>query len=1007
VAIQLDDLVARLRLDTADLDKAKKSVSGVTGRMSDGFKRAGKAAAVGLGAGVAAGAVALAGMTKNAVADEAAQRKLAISLKNSVGATDGQIASVEKYIAATGKLIGVTDDEMRPAFQQLVQSTGSVAEAQDQMSIALDVSAGTGKSLGTVTSALMKANNGTTASLSKLGLKTKDAAGETLSMKDALASMSETFQGQAVAGANTLDGKMSRLKVVFDETKEAIGARLIPIVTVFANFILNKVVPAVEGFLGGLNDTGSGAGRFVEFFRGQVLPVLQSLWGQVQTQLLPALMSLGAAIAANVIPVFKTLAPIVVSLGQAILSKVIPAIASLITFFVKYQNVLVPVAAGILAIVAAMKVYRTTILVVQAVTKAFAAVQLIMNAALAANPIGLIVLALIGLGAALVIAYKKSETFRDIVQGALAGVQAAFRFMWNEVCQPILKFFVNALADAMDMVGNLFDALGKVPGFGWAKKLGEDMHAAAGRTRELADGIRDIPDKDVHVNIIVNTSAINKAQAQLDRFQAAAASPRMQSDSGKEAAKTASFMLPGIMRGLVDGIARSLGPVESDITSDVGELVKRIEDEYVTRGEDAATRIEGRFAKVRERLTKALTKAEKTKGKKDDKEVQAKLDALDAREETATAKAIGRYNRKARAAKKAAAVITAALIDNARQQDENNAKLDVAREKLEGLQTQASDFAASVAKAFTDFGTVVGLGLREIGEDTTVTTEGIIEDLTARVTKAAQFAATIQKLTGMGLNQGTIQELINAGVEGGLATAEAIAAGGVGAVDTINGLQGQLVTLGTELGANLSTTFYGQGITAAQSIVDGLIIDGITLATKASELRTQLATVLGAETKAAGKEAGEGAGREVGDGLVNGLKDSNDRLSHAGRRVAKLLVREFKDELGIRSPSKVFRRMGRKDIGGALALGLEDSTAGIAESAARMTAAAVAGAGIGTVGLGGVNLAASRARTAAGDAATPMSVQVFIGETELTDMVRVEIGSTLSPLTRMTRQGAL
>jgi hypothetical protein len=302
---------------------------------------------------------------------------------------------------------------------------------------------------------------------------------------------------------------------------------------------------------------------------------------------------------------------------------------------------------------------------------------------------------------------------------------------------------------------------------------------------------------------------------------------------------------------------------------------------------------------------------------------------------------------------------------------------------------------------------VVGLGIREIGDTTSVTTTGIIEDLTARVTKAAQFAATIQKLTGLGLNQGTIQELINAGVEGGLATAEAIAAGGVGAVDTINGLQGQLTTLGTELGANLATSFYGQGITAAQSIVDGLVIDGITLATKAAELRTQLATVLGAETKAAGKSAGEEAGRETAEGLVRGLKDKNDQLGNAGRHVAKLLVREFKDELGIKSPSKVFRRMGRKDIGGALSLGLEDSTAGIAASAARMSAAAISGAGIDTGSLSGMNVAAARARSAATEAATPVTVRVFIGDTELTDIVRTEVGGTLAPLRTLTRQGAL
>lgn len=60
-----------------------------------------------------------------------------------------------------------------------------------------------------------------------------------------------------------------------------------------------------------------------------------------------------------------------------------------------------------------------------AASKAWAAAQWILNAALSANPIGLVVIAVAALVAAFVIAYKKSETFRNIVQGALRAVGAA------------------------------------------------------------------------------------------------------------------------------------------------------------------------------------------------------------------------------------------------------------------------------------------------------------------------------------------------------------------------------------------------------------------------------------------------------------------------------------------------------------------------------------------------------------------------------------------------------
>lgn len=278
------------------MDSAERKSTGLGGKL----KNLGKVAAVGLGAGVVFAGKALVDMTKNASEDEAAQRRLATALKNSTGARSSDVASVESWISKQGVALGVTDDELRPALQRLVQSTGDVGKAQSQLKIAMDVSAGTGKSLKTVTEAMMKANNGTTASLSKLGLKTKDAEGNTLSMKDALKSMSDTFKGQAEKQANSLEGKMGRLKLMFDETKESIGAKLIPIATKMADIFLNKVVPAVSAagdwihdhlfpvigqisdvvkkVFGRLNGDVSGPMKDIQSTIKSAVSIIQSLW---------------------------------------------------------------------------------------------------------------------------------------------------------------------------------------------------------------------------------------------------------------------------------------------------------------------------------------------------------------------------------------------------------------------------------------------------------------------------------------------------------------------------------------------------------------------------------------------------------------------------------------------------------------------------------------------------------------------------------------------------------
>ena len=148
---------------------------------------------------------------KAAVSEQSALRKLGVALKNTTGATSAQSSAVNDWLDKQAEQTGIMKSEMFPAFQQLTQATGSISEAQKEMGLAMDVSAGTGKSLTTVTTALMKAHNGTTASLSRLGLKTKDAAGNTLSLKDAMATMASTFKGQAQAKAQSLEGTIARL----------------------------------------------------------------------------------------------------------------------------------------------------------------------------------------------------------------------------------------------------------------------------------------------------------------------------------------------------------------------------------------------------------------------------------------------------------------------------------------------------------------------------------------------------------------------------------------------------------------------------------------------------------------------------------------------------------------------------------------------------------------------------------------------------------------------------
>ena len=141
-------------------------------KFSVGVEKASKVASVAL-VGLAATSVVFA---KAAAEDAQAATVLATTLKNTTKATDIQIASVEKFITAQGRLLGVTDDELRPALGKLVTATGDITKAQELASLAMDISTARGVDLGSVSQTLAKAYAGNYTSLKKLIPGISDAA---------------------------------------------------------------------------------------------------------------------------------------------------------------------------------------------------------------------------------------------------------------------------------------------------------------------------------------------------------------------------------------------------------------------------------------------------------------------------------------------------------------------------------------------------------------------------------------------------------------------------------------------------------------------------------------------------------------------------------------------------------------------------------------------------------------------------------------------------------------
>ena len=272
--------------DVDNLSKSLKTASTDVDGFGDKMGKAGKAIGVAFAAAaVAAGAYAIKiGIdgVKAAIEDEKAQLQLALALQSATNATDGQIKATEAAILQMSLATGVADDDLRPALQRLVISTGSITKAQELLALALDVSAATGKPLETVTNALAKANDGQTTALAKLGVGITAAQAKTMTFTDVQQTLTNLWGGAAAANAETFSGKIARVTVAFNETKETIGVALLPILDELLGFINDNALPAITAFSnafslqseGGLGKTISDVATAIQSF---IMPIFNGM----------------------------------------------------------------------------------------------------------------------------------------------------------------------------------------------------------------------------------------------------------------------------------------------------------------------------------------------------------------------------------------------------------------------------------------------------------------------------------------------------------------------------------------------------------------------------------------------------------------------------------------------------------------------------------------------------------------------------------------------------------
>jgi hypothetical protein len=371
-------LTILLQADTTGLAQGLQEAQSGVKKLSKSINKAAQVATVAL-AGLTAVALDFA---KAAAEDQKSALLLEKALQDLTGATDAQVKAVEDYITATSLALGIADDELRPAFARLVRSTDDVAKSQELLNLSLDIAAATGKPLEAVVNAVGRAYDGSTTSLGRLGLGIDKATLASGDFAKIQAEIQSKVGGTASTVAGTATGSFARLTVAVDEAKESIGAGLLP-------------------FIGPLADSLARLAPIIAENSELILGI-----GAVVGALSVAIIGLKfALIATNAIMVITTTIGAALKIGYLTLAAATGSATAAQTLAeLTYKKSIVALVAYNLAMAAQ-----------SAITGVVTAAQYALNLALSLNPIGLVVIAVAALGAAFVLAYKKIEPFRDLM----------------------------------------------------------------------------------------------------------------------------------------------------------------------------------------------------------------------------------------------------------------------------------------------------------------------------------------------------------------------------------------------------------------------------------------------------------------------------------------------------------------------------------------------------------------------------------------------------------------
>jgi hypothetical protein len=666
---------------------------------------------------------------------EAQQQRLYQLMKVGTGATDEQVAALNAQAEALQKVGVVTAGNITQTQSQLA-TFNLQAETIERLTPAiLDyVTAEKGANASAdefkqMTNGLAQALNGNFGSLTRVGFVLDDhtkklissgtEAEKSAAIVDVLNSTYKDFNKEL---RNTPEGRMQVLRNDFDQLKEDLGKKLLPALKAVTDFLTDQLIPAARSFGKFLSDNST----------------------------------------------------VIITLTAAILGGVAAYKA-----YLAIQK-LVAVATTVLKV--AQVLFTGATLASIASTNGLAASMLALNAAMRANPIGIIVTAVAALGVAFVVAYKKSETFRNgvaIVAKAVIGFVALMVRAFGGFIEILAKLLTGPMRTFLGVIS-------KLPGVGGAAKAGlKLLNSGIASVGDFADKTAD---------------KIEGLKGKVDSFTAAANKSAKNDTTKGNGGSGGGGGGGGGGKGLTDdqkkkleGYEKDVAKIYNDMNKVIAEAQEKAQEALEARNEkmfDAHKKYDERVADLKKRFREANVEADK-------RFEDAKADALNRRNKAET-EANKRFREVTDAIEKDYADKKADLLKA------NNEKLDDIRKKaadktLDLIQAaaekQSNILQQSIDRLRNAFASKTKFDLGEVFKGGADTADKLLADLKEKLAAAKQLQANAATLAGAGYSQVFIEEVVKQGPEAGNKIAEALKAASPEATKELQDLYNQVETV--------------------------------------------------------------------------------------------------------------------------------------------------------------------------------------------------------------------